>query len=106
MTHGPRPLDDNRINDDLRAELCQVFALGFLDRMAGFEVRDDDLIPYTPPPPDFATTLRTLALGCINHAQDMIAANIRENPQTIYNSVYEVGVEAFDRLERQVVSRN
>ena len=93
--------------------------------MAGFEVGPDDLIPYTPPPPAHAPpcpyrtqttrrrpprlchgTLRTLALGCINHAQDMIAANIRENPQTIYNSVYEVGVEAFDRLERQVVSRN
>lgn len=69
-------------------------------------LQDADNPPAPPPPPDFATTLRTLALGCINHAQDMIAANIRENPQTIYNSVYEVGVEAFDRLERQVVSRN
>ena len=31
------------ISDDLRLELIQVFALGFLDALAGFEVADSDV---------------------------------------------------------------
>lgn len=39
------------LSDDLRADLCKVWALGFLDAMAGGEVTDQDCIPSDMPPP-------------------------------------------------------
>ena len=77
------------IGDDLRAELCQVFVIGFLDVMAGTEVEDEDCIPA-----EMAAPLIQMAESCIDSAATMIASIYTENPTLVYQTVYQSGVEA------------
>ena len=76
------------ISAPLRADLCQVFALGFLDCMKGEEVNGDDEIPS-----DVAELLIKLSEGCIDNAASFIAEVFTENPETIYSTVYDAGFE-------------
>ena len=76
------------ISSPLRADLCRMWALGFLDCMKGEPVIDDDAIPS-----ELVEPLVTLAEGCIDHAASFIAQVFTENPETIYSTVYGVGFE-------------
>ena len=76
------------ISEGLRADLCQVWALGFLDAMKGEEVNGDDAILS-----DMAEPLVKLAEGCIDHAASFIAEVFTENPETIYSTVYGAGYD-------------
>lgn len=80
------------ISDELRADLCKVWALGFLDAMAGQPVEDEDVIPANQAAP-LAAMVKQLAEGCINHAEAVIAELFPENPQAVYDTVYSVGFD-------------
>ena len=89
------------ISDDLRGLLIQVFALGFLDAMAGFSVEDEDVLVGVDP-----TAIGAAALACIAKAEDMIAANYIENPSLVHAEVYQVGRLAYSEVERRAIQRN
>ena len=89
-----RPMDDNRINDDLRAELVQVFMLGCLDYMAGEPVTDAHQMPAALGPP-----LVAMAEAAIRGGHDEIARLYPENPETVYQSLYQVGFEACEMID-------
>ena len=91
------PLGDNTpgspeappISEGLRADLCRVWALGFLDCMKGEQVNDDDVILS-----DMAESLVELAENSIDHSASLIAQVFVENPQTVFQTVYSAGFEA------------
>ena len=76
--------DDNdytpKLDADLVSTLTQIFALGYIDRMAGFHVTDDDLIAGVD-----AREIEGKALDCIAQREDMIQylAFSYETPPTI-----------------------
>ena len=76
------------ISGPLRADLCRVWVLGFLDAMAGFQVNDDDEIPS-----DIAEALVKLSESSINGAEDFIAQVFLENPKLVYGVVYQDGFD-------------
>ena len=76
------------ISEGLRAELCSVWLLGFLDAMKGEEVNDDDQILS-----GMAQPLAKAAEQCIDNSASMIAAIFQENPQTVYHTVYQTGYD-------------
>ena len=76
------------ISGPLRADLCKAWTLGFLDCMKGEPANDDDAILS-----DMAESLVKLSEGCIDNAAPMIAAIFQENPQTVYQAVYQVGYD-------------
>ena len=76
------------VSGTLRADLCQVWALGFLDCMKGEPVNDDDEILS-----DMAESLVKLSGQCIDSAAPIIAAIITENPATVFETVYRVGYD-------------
>ena len=76
------------ISAPLRADLCRVFALGFLDAMKGEPISDDDEIPS-----DVAELLIKLSEGCIDNAASFIAEVFQENPETIYSTIYGAGYD-------------
>ena len=77
------------ISEGLRADLCQVWVLGFLDCMKGEEVNDYDAILS-----DMSESLVKLSEGCIDSAASFIAQVFVENPpQAVYEIVYGVGFE-------------
>ena len=51
---------DDKLDADLRVTLSKVFALGFMDAMAGSEVIGDDLVVGID-----AGAIEALALACI-----------------------------------------
>ena len=76
------------ISGPLRAALCQVWAVGFLDAMKGEPVTDGDTIPSAMAPP-----LVQMAEGCVDSAASMIAEIFQENPQTVYGVLYQAGYD-------------
>ena len=84
----PFPENTPSISEELRADLCRVWALGFLDAMKGEAVNDDDMIES-----DIANSLVKLSEGCIDKAASVIAQIFQENPQTVFQTVYGVGFE-------------
>ena len=89
------------LDADLVTLLSQVFALGFVDAMAGRPVTDDDLIS-----PVDAGPIQHLALGYIAQGEGMIHSVFDENPQLVFDSLYRAGQVAYSELERQYVQRN
>ena len=90
-----------RLDDGLRAQLVKVFALGFLDAMAGFKVKDDDLIAGVD-----AGAIEAVALDCIAQGEEKLAVHYRENPQMCHDAIYEAGKWAYSECERQYLQRN
>ena len=90
-----------KLDDDLRVLLTQTFALGFLDAMAGFDVKDDDLIAGVD-----ASAVEALALSCIEKGEDRIAADYIENPQMVHDSIYDAGRWVYTEVERRAIQRN
>ena len=93
--------DPPKLAADLRATLSKVFALGFLDAMAGFEVKDDDLIAGVD-----VGAIEQAALACIDAAEDAIQANYIENPQMVHDGVYGAGQWIYSEVERRAIQRN
>ena len=92
------------LSDELKAELVQVFIVGFLSSMAGTPVEATDTIPSEIAPP-----LIEMALGCINNGEDKIAAIYQENPGDAYQAVYDTGVhvaELFSQLDGPDINLN
>ena len=85
-----------KIDDGLRATLIKVFAVGFIDAMAGFQVTDDDLIAGVD-----AAAIERAALACIAKGEAMIAADYIENPQSVYAAIYDAGRWAYSECERR-----
>ena len=77
------------ISDELRANLMAVWALGFLEAMAGREVENDDEIPK-----ELGDSLIVAAEKSIGGAESFIAEVFMENPSTVYQTVYASGFEA------------
>lgn len=71
----------------------QVWALGFLDAVAGSEVTDDDLIPT-----QFGDLLQELATRAIDEAAPKIAPLILENPTVCHQAMYESGFKTAKAL--------
>ena len=90
-----------KLSGDLRVTLSKVFALGFLDAMAGSEVIGDDLVVGID-----AGAIEALALACIEKGEDMIAADYIENPQMVHDETYAAGRWAYAEAERQAIQRN
>ena len=76
------------ISAPLRADLCRLWSVGFLDAMKGEPVTDDDEIPS-----DMAEPLVKLAEGCIDGAESFISEVFVENPSTVYQTVYQAGYD-------------
>ena len=76
------------ISEELRADLCRVWSLGFLDAMKGEEVNDEDTIPSSITP-----HLVKLAEGCIDRAAPLIAEVFQENPELVCGVVYQGGYD-------------
>ena len=97
--------DDNehtpKLDADLVTTLTQIFALGYIDRMAGFHVTDDDLIVGVD-----AREIERMALDCIAQGEDMNHANYYENPQMVHDAIYEAGRWAYSECERQYLPWN
>ncbi len=85
--------DQPAISDELRTQLQQVWALGFLDAMAGGEVTDDDVIPT-----QFGDLLKEMATWAIDEAVPKIAPLIQEHPTACYQAMYEVGRKTAEDL--------
>ena len=90
-----------KLDADLVTTLTQIFALGYIDRMAGFYTTDDDLIVGVD-----AREIERMALDCIAHGEDMIHAHYIENPQMCHDAIYETGRWAYAECERQYLQRN
>ena len=78
------------ISGELRADLCRVWSLGFLDAMKGEDVNDDDAIPSA-----LAEPLSTLAEGCVESASSLISQVFVENPETVFQVVYSAGHDVY-----------
>ena len=89
------------ISDDLRLELIQVFALGFLDALAGFEVADSDVRMGIDP-----AAIESSALLCIAAAEDTIQATYMENPKAVHETMYSTGRWVYSEVERWAIHRN
>ena len=83
------------LSDELKAELTQVFIVGFLSSMAGTPVEDTDTILS-----EDAAPLILMAQGCINNGEDKIAAIYQENPGDAYQAVYDTGVHVAEVLNQ------
>ena len=84
---GENPMDEQpTISDELRVALMQVWALGFIECVAGGEVTDDDLITT-----QFGAELKEMAAWAIDEAVPTIAPLIQENPTVCYQAMYESG---------------
>ena len=81
------------ISDELKGQLQQVFALGFLDAVKGEEATDDDQITQ-----QFGNQIKVMAEAAIDNAEAAIAPLITENPTEVYRAVYSVGFEAATQL--------
>ena len=97
MNHDYTP----RLDPDLVTTLTQIFALGYIDQMAGFQVTDDDVIAGVD-----ASEIAGMALDCIAQGEDMIHANYIENPQMCHDAVYDAGRWAYSECERWHIRRN
>lgn len=84
------------LDADLVSLLTQIFALGYIDRMAGFQVADDDLIVGVD-----ASAIEGKALECIFDREDIIHSDYIENPQQIHDAIYEEGRSAYSEDERK-----
>ena len=81
------------ISDELRGTLTQVFGLGFLDSIAGFEVTDESEMLAEQALP-LVAIVQHLASGCIDDCEAKIAELYRESPQAVYDTFYRIGAEA------------
>ena len=61
--------------------------------MKGAEVNDDDEIESV-----LAESLIKLAEGCIDNSIELIANGIAEHPQTVYQTIYNVGFETCSTM--------
>ena len=90
-----------KLDSDLVTTLTQIFALGYIDRMAGFQVPDDYVIAGVD-----ASEIAGMALDCIAVAEDMIHVHYIENPQMVHDAIYEGGGWAYSERERLDLQRN
>ena len=90
-----------KLDADLVVTLTQLFALGYVDRMAGFQVTGNDLIDGCN-----ACEIECKALEYIAEAAPMIHVHWYENPQMVATTVYEAGAAAYAEAERLYFQRN
>ena len=91
----------DKLSPDLRGALLQIFALGYCDQMAGFEVENDDEIDR-----ETASEIEAAALTCIAEREDQIHANYAENPQQVHDQIYHAGRLAYRQAEALWMQRN
>lgn len=84
MTTPTRPLDDEKIDHDLRIELAQAWMLGALTYMT----------PAHAIPAALVAPLLAMAENAIAHAQDIIATTYTENPTEVRQALYLSGIES------------
>ena len=82
------------LSDDLRASLCILYLVGYLDYCAGQPVEDTDEIPSALGPP-----LIEMASQCIAKSEPILAESFRESPQQTCDAVYMAGVDAARTVE-------
>ena len=68
----------------------RVWAVGFRDAMAGREVEDTDESPK-----ELGDALIVAAQQSIEGAETFIAEVFQENPNTVFQTVYNIGFETF-----------
>ena len=88
-----QPEQQSSISNELRAQLMQVWMLGFVEAVAGGEVTDDDVIPT-----QFGDLLKEMATWAIDEAVPKIAPLIQEHPTACYQAMYEVGFKTAKAL--------
>ena len=74
------------LSSQLRADLCMMWTLGFVDAMKGSEAEAEDEIPS-----DMVEPLIKLAEGWIDSAASYIAEVYDENPELVCGVVYQGG---------------
>ena len=85
------------LSPPLRRDLVQCFILGAADYMNGAPCTGDE-----PMPPSVATALYDLAVKAVASSETLIAQLFRESPQTVYDTMYSVGYEAFRSLDEAI----
>ena len=93
--------EDYPLSTELRTTLCQLLALGFMDRTAHRMVEDDDLIST-----DDANVIYGLAETMVDRASEHLAEDYRESPESVYQALYTAGIEAADAVEAKAIQRN
>ena len=86
--------------DDLKIELAQLWTVGFLDRLNGQPVQDDDVLALD------GDALIAAAAGVIESAEAKLAEAYRENPELVYETVYDAGVEVASLAEARKIAMN
>ena len=84
------------LDADLVGLLTQLFALGYIEQMAGRAVKDDDLIESVE-----ASEIERMALAYIAQAETLIHEHYGENPQLVHDGMYAVGRSVYQEQERQ-----
>ena len=76
--------------------LTCLFALGYIEQMAGRPVEDDDLIAGVD-----ALEIERWALAFIAQAETYIHEQYGENPQLVHNGLYAAGRATYAEQERE-----
>ena len=95
--HTPPCFDMPDLSPPLRRDLVQCFILGAADYMNGVPCTGDE-----PMPPSLATSLYDLAVKAVAGSETLIAQLYRESPRTTYETLYDVGYEAFQSIDEAV----
>ena len=93
--------EDHPLSPELRVTMAKIVAVGFMDRMAGQPVEDDDVIQVSD-----ANTIFGVAEVMVDRASEHLADAYRESPETVYEALYMAGVDAADKVEVAAASRN
>lgn len=91
----PPPL----LDADLVTLLTQLFGLGYIEQMAGCNVKGEDLIMGVD-----AYEVERMALAFIAQGETVIHEQYIENPQMVHDGVYAAGRWAYAEQERQYLS--
>ena len=89
------------MNNEVQATLMGIFAVGYIEQMAGREVTGEDEIDE-----ETAGEIEAAALDCMARAESFITTNAIENPQMVHESIYHAGREAYRQAEALWLQRN
>ena len=93
--------EDYPLSDELRTTMCKVLTLGFMDRMSGQLVEDNDIIQTSD-----ANAIYGAAETLVDRAAKSLADAYVESPDAVHAGLYMAGVDAAEAVEAKAVQRN
>ena len=90
-----------KLSADLRTQLTQVFAMGYLDELKGSPIIDEDQVDG-----ETVAEIEAAALECLTAREDQIHAIYGENPGRVYDQIFHAGRQAYRRKASAWLQRN